>query len=104
MTEVDRESAAMRLYLIGAGVVAIGIVLAVIDWRRIGWPLFGGLLVLGIAGGFVTTQVSPFTFAGGDYYFQGLIISVGSALALAGYIPATIWHFARRWLGKHGGR
>jgi hypothetical protein len=88
----------MKLYLDGASVVAIGIVLAVIDWRWIGWPLFGGLLVLGIAGGYVTTEVSPFTFAGGDHYFEGLLISIGSALALAGYLPATVWHFARRWL------
>lgn len=89
-------------YCIWAAVVTIGAILAVVDRRWIGWPLCAVLLVGGVGGGLVITEVSPFTFAGGDHYMEGVLISAGSALALAGYILAAVWQFARRLLGAQG--
>jgi len=88
-------------YFLWAGIIAIGILLAVLDRRWIGRPLFGVLMVAGVAGGLIITRVSPFSFGGGDHYMEGVIVSAGSALALVGYVFAIIWQFARRRLG-HG--
>jgi hypothetical protein len=87
-------------YLVWAGTVAAGALLAVLD-RWIRRPLFGALLVAGVGGGLIITTVSPFSFGGGDHYMQGVIISAGSALALVGYVLEIVWHFARR---RFGGR
>ncbi len=95
-------SAELTRYSIWAAVVAIGILLAVLDRRWIRRPLFALLLVAGIVGGIITTKVSPFTFAGGDHYMEGVIVSAGSALALVGYIFAAVWQFARRRLSGPG--
>jgi hypothetical protein len=51
-------------YLHWAGMIAIGILLAVLDRRWIGRPLLGLLMVAGVAGGLVITMVSPFSFLG----------------------------------------
>ena len=88
-------------YFVWAGVTAIGILLAVLDRRWIGRPLFGVLLVAGVIGGLIVTRVSPFTFSGGDHFMQGVLLTAGSALALIGYVLAFAWQFARRLL-SHG--
>ena len=91
-------------YVVWAGIVAIGVLLAVVDRRWIRWPLCGMLLVAGVAGGLVITQVSPFTFSGGDHFMEGVILSAGSALMLAGYSLATVGQLARRYLGGRSRR
>jgi hypothetical protein len=73
-------------YVVWAGVVVVGAILAVVDRRWVSFPLFGLLLVAGVGGGLIITRVSPFSFGGGSYYMEGVIISGGSALALAGYV------------------
>jgi hypothetical protein len=82
-----------------AAVVAIGALLSVVDRRWIRWPVLGMLLAAGVVGGLVVTRISPFTFSGGDHFMEGVILSAGSALALAGYLLATLWQLARRHLG-----
>jgi hypothetical protein len=89
-------------YIIWAVLVAAGIGLAALDRRWIGWPLFAALLLTGIVGGIVTTKISPFTFAGGDHYMQGVIVSAASALAMIGYVFAAVWQYVRRRLGGNG--
>ncbi len=87
-------------YLVWAGVVAVGAILGVVDLRRTGRPLFGVLLAAGVIGGLVITKISPFTFAGGDHYMEGVLLSAGSALALAGYAAAIILQFVRQLWGR----
>ena len=79
-----------------------GGVLAVVDWRWIRRPVCGALLVIGIVGGIIVTNVSPFTFGTGSYYMEGVLITAGSALALAGYALAAIGQFARQRIRGHG--
>ena len=55
-------------YLFWAGIVAIGAVLAVLDWRWTRRPVFGGLLVIGVASGLIIMRASPFSFAGGTLH------------------------------------
>lgn len=81
-------------YVVWAGTVAIGAALAIVDRRWVGYPLFGALLVAGVGGGLIITKVSPFSFGGGSHYMEGVIISAGSALALAGYVFAFGCQFA----------
>jgi len=50
-------SADMTRYLVWAGVVAAGALLAVVDWRWIRRPIFGVLLAAGVAGGLMATKV-----------------------------------------------
>lgn len=94
------SSADLVRYLVWAGIVAIGGLLGIVDLRWTRRPLFGLLLAAGIIGGLIITRVSPFTFAGGDHYMEGVILSAGSALALAGYAAAIIWHFVRQLWGR----
>ena len=95
------ESAADLLrYLVLGGVVAIGAVLGIIDLRWTKRPLFGLLLAAGSIGGLIITKISPFTFAGGDHYMEGVLIFAGSALALAGYTAAIVVHFVRQRWGR----
>jgi hypothetical protein len=86
----------MTRYLIWAAVVVAGALLAVVDWRWIKRPICGALLVIGIVGGIIVTNVSPFTFGTGSYYMEGVLISAGSALALVGYVLAAVGQFACR--------
>ncbi len=86
----------MRFYLACAVMIALGAVLAACDWRWIRRPWFGVLLIGGLCGGLITTQVSPFNFADGGYYMQGVVIAAGAAIALAGYVIGAIVQFAIR--------
>jgi uncharacterized membrane protein len=97
-------SADLMRYVIWAGVVAIGAILAVVDRRWARFPLFGILLAAGIGGGLIITRVSPFNFGGGSHYMEGVIISGGSALALAGYILAFASQLACRRFTTRGRR
>jgi fluoride ion exporter CrcB/FEX len=90
-------------HVVWAGIVAIGALLAVLDRRWIGRRVFAVLLVTGIVGGLIITEVSPFSFGGGSQYMERVIISAGSALALVGYVFAIVWQFARRLLGGQSG-
>jgi hypothetical protein len=40
---------------------------------------------------FEAVRVSPFSFGMGNHYMEGVIVSVGSALALIGYVFAVVW-------------
>jgi hypothetical protein len=91
----------MTRYLVWVGAVVAGTVLAFIDWRWIRRPVFASFLVAGVVGGVIITKVSPFTFAGGDYYMDGVIVAAGSALALFGYVLAVAGRFACRRIGGH---
>jgi hypothetical protein len=75
-------------YFMWAGVVVVGALLAVVDWRQIRRPVFGVLLVAGVVAGLIIEQVSPFSFGGGSHYMEG-----GSALALTGYVFAAVGQF-----------
>jgi hypothetical protein len=94
---VGTLAADLLRYIVWGGIIAIGVLLAVVDWRWIGRPLFAVLLVAGVIRGLIITKVSPFTFAGGDHYMEGLILAAGSALALAGYALAVVWLLVRRF-------
>ncbi len=96
-------SADLTRYLVWTAVIAIGAVLALLDRRWIGRPLCAVLLLAGFGGGLVMTRVSPFSFGGGDHYMEGVILSAGSALALAGYGLASAWQFVRGYSGHPGG-
>ncbi len=92
-------SAELTRYLVWAGVVAAGALLAIVERRWIGWPLCGVLLVAGIGAGFVIEEISPFSFGGGSHYMEGVLVSAGSVLALIGYVLAAVWQFVRRRIG-----
>lgn len=79
-----------------------GAVLTVVDWRWIRRPVCGALLIAGIIGGIIVTNVSPFTFGTGSYYMEGVLISAGSALALVGYVLAAVGQFVCRRIRRHG--
>src|SRR5450631_1169203 len=91
----------MRCF-VWACVVVAGTLFAIADWRWIKRPVFGLLLVAGVIGGIVVTKLSPFDFATGGYFMEGVLISGGSALALVGYVFATIAQFALRRIGSFG--
>ena len=86
----------MRFYAACAVLIAIGAVLAISDWRWIQRPYLGVLLIAGLGAGLITTQVSPFNFADGGYYMQGVLVAAGAALALAGYVLGAVLQFAIR--------
>lgn len=77
-------------YLVWSAVVALGALPAVVDRRLPRRWLFGCLLVVGIGAGLLLSAVSPFSFGGSSHYMEGVIISGGSALALAGYAVAFV--------------
>ena len=79
-----------------------GGLLAIVDRRWIKRPVCGVVLIAGIVGGIIVTNVSPFTFGTGSYYMEGVLIAAGSALALAGYVLAAVGQFARRRIRGHG--
>ncbi len=97
------SAADVTRYLAWAVVMALGALLALLDRRWIERPLFAVLLLAGIGGGVVVTRLSPFSFGGGDYYMEGVLLSAGSALALVGYILASAWQFVRGYLSRHRG-
>ena len=82
-------------YLLWAIVIAIGFGLRVLERRFTRRPLLGALLILGMAAGYLMTRFSPFNFATGGVYMEGVILAAASALALAGYLAATLWFVAR---------
>jgi hypothetical protein len=90
----------MTFYVFWTVVLAIGGGLAVLDWQWIRRPVFAVLLLAGIGGGLVTMQVSPFNFADGGYSLQGLLVAVGSAVALIGYVLAAAMQFGARYVGR----
>jgi hypothetical protein len=95
-------SADLTRYFAWAAIVAVGALLAAVDRRWIGRPFFGVLLVAGVGGGLIVTEISPFSFGVGSHYIEGVIVSAGSALALAGYVFAVVWQIVRRRIGGHG--
>ena len=94
------NSAELTRYTIWALVVLAGIPLAIVDWQMIKRPIFGVLLILGISAGATVTFFSPFNFADGGYYMEGIIVSAGSALVFLGYVPALLAIFLWRRLAK----
>lgn len=89
-------------YIAYAVMIAVGAALGIVDWRWIRRPLFGLLLIAGVCGGLITTQVSPFNFADGGYYMQGVLVAAGAALALIGYVLAAVLQLAIRSVrGRH---
>ena len=58
-------------------------------------PFLGALLILGMVAGYLMTWFSPFNFATGGLYMEGVILTAASALAFAGYLAATLWFVAR---------
>lgn len=86
----------LTAYFVWAVIVAGGALLALADRRWVRRPLLGLVLAIGVVGGFVVTKMSRFDFVTGGYYLQGVLISAGSALALIGYVLATVWHFIRQ--------
>lgn len=93
----------MVRYLSWAAAVALGMVLAIIDFRYIGRWVVGCLLGVLIAGGMLLTVVSPFRFGGTSYYMEGVILAGGSALALVGYVIVRVSIFLRRYSGGNRG-
>jgi hypothetical protein len=82
-----------------AAVVVAGVLCALSDWRWIKRPVFGVLLVAGIVGGNIVTYLSPFNFATGGYYMEGVLLAALAALALAGYVFAIVVQFIWRRIG-----
>jgi hypothetical protein len=68
--------------------VALGAAAAYLDIARLRRPLFGLLLLAGVAGGYTTTLVSPFDFSGAGWYMEGVLLTLLAALGLAGYVGA----------------
>jgi hypothetical protein len=86
----------LTAYVLWVALVAGGALLASADRRWGTRPLLGVVLVVGVVGGFVVTKISPFDFVTGGYYLQGALVSAGAALALIGYVLATVWHFTHQ--------
>jgi hypothetical protein len=91
----------MTFYLFWTAVLGSGAAFRRIDRRWIRRPALGVLTLAGIPAGAIMTQLSPFNFVDGGLYMQGILLSVGSGLALIGYVLAWLaglaWRrFARR--------
>jgi len=86
----------MVFYLFWTAVFASGAVFRLIDGSWIKRPVLGLLMLAGIPAGAIMTQVSPFNFADGGLYMQGVLLSLASGLALIGYLLAWLAEFARR--------
>jgi hypothetical protein len=87
-------------YIFWASILALGAVLAVLDWRWIRRPACAVFLLACICGGFITTKVSPFNFADGGYYLQGALVFAASALALISYFVTAAAQLATRYFTK----
>lgn len=82
--------------------LAVGIAFALIDRRVIGHYLLGVLLVLVALGGQLGMYLSPFTFGGGDYYMESLIVSLFALAGMAGYALAVAATCACTWTNGGG--
>ncbi|MFO1166824.1 MAG: hypothetical protein U1E19_01725 [Rhodoblastus sp.] len=82
-------------YLLWAIVIAIGFGLRALERRFTRRPFLGALLILGTVAGYLMTRFSPFNFATGGLYMEGVILAAASALAFSGYLAATLWFVAR---------
>lgn len=76
----------LPFYVFWSAATSSGFVLEYIDRRWIKRPICGASLLLGIAGGYITSRRSPFTFAGGDYDLMGLLLALACAVSLSGYL------------------
>ena len=76
----------MSFYLFWSAVLASGAVFRFVDGRWIKRPVLGLLVLAGVPAGVIMTQVSPFNFADGGLYMQGVLLSAASALALISYV------------------
>ena len=90
----------MIFYLFWTVVFVSGAVFRLVDRNWIKRPVLGLLMLAGIPAGAILTEVSPFNFADGGLYMQGVLLSVASGLALIGYVLAWVGDFARRRLGR----
>ena len=88
----------MVFYLFWTAVLAAGAAFRLIDARWIRRPVLGLLMLAGIPAGAIMTQVSPFNFADGGFYMQGILLAAASSLALIGYVLAWVGGSARRHL------
>lgn len=66
-----------------AGLIGVG--LRAVDRSAFKRPVFAGVLVAVAIGGLIGMNASPFTFGGGDHYFQSLIAMAFALAALLGY-------------------
>ncbi len=82
-------------YLLWAIMIAIGLGLRALERRFTRRPFLGALLILGMVVGYFMTRFSPFNFATGGLYMEGVILTAASALAFAGYLAATLLFAAR---------
>lgn len=93
-------SADLTRYVVWAAAIVVGALFAVLDRRWIGRPVLGGLLIAGVIGGIIMTNLSPFSFGGGGFYMEGVLIAAASTLALVGYVFAVGWLFVRQRLAR----
>ena len=94
----------MGFYLFWMAVFASGAVFRLVDRSWIKRPVLGLLTLAGIPAGAIMTQVSPFNFADGGLYMQGMLLSVACGLALTGYVIAWLAHAARRRFARRTDR
>jgi len=90
----------MTFYLFWTVVFLSGAVFRLVDRNWIKRPVLGLLMLAGIPTGAILTEVSPFNFADGGLYMQGVLLSAASALALVGYVLAWVADVARRRLAR----
>jgi len=90
-----------RYWPYGVALIA-GAFLAVVDRRTFGRYILAWALVLVAIAGAIGMNVSPFTFQGGDHYFQSLIAMLFALAGLAGYALAILatWTCGRVCGGK----
>ncbi|MFA5949852.1 MAG: hypothetical protein WC807_06165 [Hyphomicrobium sp.] len=95
-------SADLERYMVWALVVLAGAAIAFAEHRATGrFRLWILLVVLAIAGE-VTMRLSPFTFQGGGYYMEALIVMAGSLMCLGGYAAALLCSYLGRRLNIGG--
>jgi hypothetical protein len=71
-------------------VVLGGVVLAAAETFVLGVHWLWVLLLVVTGAGWLMTLIEPFTFAGGDSYVFGVVMSVGGLLILIGYGLSTL--------------
>ncbi len=90
----------MIFYVIWATVIALGVGLRVLELKRTSKPVAALALIAGAVVGFAMMKLRPFNFADGGLYMEGLLLSAACALALAGYLAATLWFVVRAQIGR----